>query len=97
MLDETMKEAMEEFILTRINDYGRVESGALQEAATQLCSDAEMLRGKLSAEQSALLTRCENTFAVLDGETKQYYYRAGFSDAVFFLLGWRELAEDERA
>lgn len=89
MLDETMKNAMDEFILTRINDYGRAESGALQEAVSQLRTDAEALREALSAEQSDLLTRCENTFAVLEGETMQYYYRAGFSDAVFFLLSWR--------
>lgn len=90
MRDKNMRKAMDEFILTRINDYGRAESGALQEAVTQLRSDAEALRGTLSAEQSDLLTHCENTFAVLDGETMQYYYRAGFSDAVFFLLSWRE-------
>lgn len=89
MLNEKMQKAVDNFILARVNDFGSSESGAVQEAMAEFLSKAQQLKSTLSPEQSALFTECENAYGLLDGETMQYYYRAGFSDAVLFLMGWR--------
>lgn len=90
MQDKAMQDAMNEFILQRINFCGSHETDALQDAYAEFRCRAEKLKGSLSTEQKALLTECENAYRLVDGETQQCYYRAGFSDAVLFLLGWRD-------
>lgn len=44
----------------------------------------------LRNQRKSLYRECENAYALVDGETMQCYYRAGFADAVLFLLGWRD-------
>lgn len=51
---------------------------------------ADELKQSLSSSQKTLFIDCENAFALLDGEIMQCYYRAGFSDAVGFLMKWRD-------
>ncbi len=85
-----MQDAMEEFILRRINFCGSHETDALQEAYAELEYCVEKLRTSLSTKQKALIIECENAHGLVEGEVRQCYYRAGFSDAVLFLLGWRE-------
>lgn len=89
MNDETMKTAIDAFILERINDCGSKSNESLSDAIEQLSVCTAKLRNVLSDEQRALLTACENADSVVDGETMNCYYRAGFADAVLFLLGWR--------
>ena len=89
MKNEAMKTAVDAFILERINDCGSRPNESLSDAIEQLSVCTAKLRNVLSDEQRALLTDCENAYSVVDGETMNCYYRAGFADAVLFLLGWR--------
>lgn len=90
MKNEAMKTAVDAFILERINDCGSRPNESLSDSIERLSVCADKLRNTLSAEQCILLTDCENAYSVTDGETMNCYYRAGFSDAVLFLLGWRD-------
>ena len=90
MKNEAMKTAVDAFILERINDCGSRPNESLSDAIEQLSVCTDRLRNTLSAEQRILLTDCENAYSMTDGETMNCYYRAGFSDAVLFLLGWRD-------
>ena len=82
MPSKEMQVAVEQFILQRINACGSHESQGLQTASEQFSLCAEKLNQSLSDQQ--------NAYALVDGETMQCYYRAGFADAVLFLLGWRD-------
>mgnify|MGYP005766109623 FL=1 len=90
MPNKEMRAAVEEFILQRINICGAHESPGLQTAREQFKLCIEKLNQTLSDQQNSLYRECENTYALVDGETMQCYYRAGFADAVVFLLGWRD-------
>lgn len=90
MCDESLREAIDVFILERINDCGSRENPTLQDAYASFADVAKRLKETLLSEQQSLFTGCENAFALVDGETMNCYYRAGFSDAVLFLLGWRD-------
>ena len=90
MPSKEMRAAVEEFILQRINACGAGESEGLQSAREQLKLCTEKLNQALSEEQKSLYRACENAYALVDGETMQCYYRAGFADAVFFLMSWRD-------
>lgn len=90
MNDASMRQAMESFIDQRLNDHGRKESQSVQNAWSDFNIKRDALEGTLSHEQRKLLTACENALMVVDGETRDYFYRAGFSDAVFFLFKWEE-------
>ena len=90
MPNKEMRAAVEEFILQRINTCGAHESPGLQTAREQFKICIEKLNQTLSDQQNSLYRECENTYALVDGETMQCYYRAGFADAVVFLLGWRD-------
>ena len=90
MPDKEMRTAVEDFILQRINTCGFHESTGLQTARERFKLCIEKLNQTLSDQQNSLYRECENTYALVDGETMQCYYRAGFADAVVFLLGWRD-------
>lgn len=87
MQDNTMQSAMDAFILRRVNACGSRENEALQDAFAQFKGCAEKLKEGLSPEQEPVFIDCENAYVLVEGETMQCYYRAGFSDAVLFLLG----------
>jgi len=90
MQDAKMQKAIEHFILRRINDCGMRGSESVDKAYEILEDCSEKLRNKLNSEQQELFLECENAFALVDGELMQCYYRAGFSDAIKFLMGWRD-------
>ena len=90
MQEKTMRAAVENFILQRINACGSEESQELQVAREELEICAEKLNQALSSQQKTLYRQFDNALAVMNGETTQCYYRAGFADAVLFLLGWRD-------
>ncbi len=89
MTDEAMYKAIEKFIIQRINDHNMEEPEVLQETFQQFNGYVKALRAALPTELSSLLRQCEDAYALLDGETINTYYRAGFSDAVMFLFAWR--------
>lgn len=90
MMDEAMCKAIEEFIIRRINDHNVAEPEVLQDAFQQFNICVEMLRTALPRELAKLLRQCEDAYALLDGETINTYYRAGFSDAIAFLFTWQD-------
>lgn len=90
MPDKYMKKAVEDFIVQRINDHSRNVSAELQKAMDTFEENCEKLKKSVFDENMKLYTACENTFMQLEGETLDYYYRTGFSDAVLFLLTWRD-------
>ena len=93
MTDEELRKAIDEFVQKRINSCSVHESEAVEEAYDTLYESTECLRNKLNPEQEKLLTDCENAYSVMEGEIMNCYYRAGFSDAVKFLLSWGNKTE----
>ena len=93
MADEEMRKAIDEFVQNRVNSCSVHESKAVEDAYDDLYESVESLRDSLSSEQEELLTDCENAYSVMEGEIMNCYYRAGFSDAVKFLLSWGNNAE----
>lgn len=86
-VEETLTEAIEQLVLERINGYGECENTAVQAAYQQFDTAMNRLKATLSPEQSQLLIDCENAISEVDGETMNYYYRAGFADAVTLMNG----------
>ena len=89
-MDDKLKSAIEQFILQRVNDCGAKGSESLQGAYQHFMSCAKELKSTLTPEQKKLFLNLENAYIIVDGETQQCYYRAGFSDAVMFLMSWRD-------
>lgn len=89
MTNEAMHKAIEELIIRRINDHNMAEPEMLQALFQQFNSCVEALRAALPIELNSLLRQCEDAYALLDGETINIYYRAGFSDAIAFLFAWQ--------
>ena len=85
-----MKEASEEFISQRINWHGQNETEAVNGAYMELRTLVEKLSKTLTKEQRLLLRACEDAYRIADGETGRFYYKAGFSDAINFLLHFDE-------
>lgn len=85
-MDENFGKVSDEFITERVSYHGRHETEAAGGAYLELRSSVERLRESLTEEQGLLLRECENAYRVADGETEQFYYRAGFGDAIRFLL-----------
>lgn len=90
MRDEKLQKAIDQFVLERINTCGQMESQAVADAYAFFSEKVNELKQSLSSSQKTLFVDCENAFALLDGGIMQCYYRAGFSDAVAFLLEWRD-------
>lgn len=90
MSDQVMHRAIKEFIIRRINDHNIAEPEVLQELFQQFNGCVDALRAALPIELNSLLRHCEDAYALLDGETINTYYRAGFSDAIVFLFAWQD-------
>ena len=89
-MDEKMQAAMDSFLQQRMNDCAMRNNPSLQAAYGDFEKCFASLKKSASPEQANLLIDFENAFSIVDGETQNCYYRAGFSDAVVFLLGWRD-------
>lgn len=87
-MDEKLYQAAEEFITQRISYHGKNETEAVNGAYMELRTCVERLRKTLSEEQILMLRKCENAYHASDGETGRFYYKAGFGDAIRFLLEW---------
>lgn len=83
-----MEKAIEDFVVSRINYHGSNESECLKEAYLNFRNEVQKLRDTLTPEQEILFRKYENAYSVLDGETINFYYQAGFSDAICFLKSW---------
>lgn len=85
-----MSDAAEEFILQRINVHGENPSEVLTESLSQVDLLSEKLKNTLTPEQNKLYSEYENAYSLALGENTQFYYKAGFADAIEFLMGWRD-------
>ena len=85
-MDEKLRQAIEIFILGRINDLGMDAPEDLTEALTNVTRCLERLEGALTPEQLPLLRALENALNEQVGEETLYYYKSGFYDAIQFLL-----------
>ncbi len=86
-------DALEELILERINAHHLTEPESVSDAYSQFAARSEALRNTLNSEQRLIYNTCEDAYLLLDGETINFYYRAGFSDAIRFLFGWTDIAQ----
>lgn len=89
-MDDNFNKVTDEFITQRVTHYGKNETEAVNGAYMELRSRAERLREALNDEQIPLLRACENAYHSSDGETARFYYKAGFNDAIRFLMNWGE-------
>lgn len=89
-MDENLNQVTDEFIAQRVSYHGKNETEAVNDAFMELRAKAERLRETLTDEQILLFRACENVYRLSDGETSRFYYKAGFGDAIRFLMGWSE-------
>ena len=89
-MDENLRNVTDEFITQRVSYYGKNETEAVNGAFMELRAHTDRLRETLNEEQERLLRFCENAYRVADGETSRFYYKAGFHDAIRFLMNWME-------
>lgn len=89
-MEEKFKQAMEEFVTGRINDWGLFPTEAVTEAVNQAQEREEKLRESFSEEQNKLWNEYELACSLRTGEEFDFYYRAGFGDALRFLYLMRD-------
>ena len=87
MQDERLTLAMDAFVTQRINDFGAMENENLHQAYEEFWAVVQQLQGILDRDT---FIDFENAQSLLDGETMNCYYRAGFGDGVQFLMNWRD-------
>ena len=85
-MDEWFVKHMEDFFTERINSHRQQEPASVNEAYNELRTCTEQLSETLTEEQRRLLRDCENAYHLTDGETGRFYYKAGFRDALDFLM-----------
>lgn len=86
MQEKDFESAVNEFVEVRINAYEFDENDAVTEALREFYSHLERVKDFDKKEYNDFDDSC----ILLAGELKNRYYRAGFSDAVTFLIGWRD-------
>lgn len=86
MQEKDFESAVNEFVGVRINAYEFDEDDAVTEAFQEFYSHLERVKDFDKKEYNDFGDSC----ILLAGELKNRYYRAGFSDAVKFLIGWRD-------
>jgi len=87
-MDEKLMGAISEFITRRMDDLSTDASEAVTDAVTAAGEQMDRLAATLTPEQVSPFHELENALSLQTGEETRYYYRAGFCDAVKFLLEW---------
>lgn len=82
-----LDKAVDEFVLSRMNEIGMNQPYSLGDAFANFENAAKALRDRLPEELLPLFRECENAFSIFDAEIQETFYRAGFSDAVMLLSG----------
>ena len=89
----TLEKAVEQFVLERINTHGSRHSEALQTAYMHFDNAFTRLQSTFDSEQAQLFITCENKISNVTGEIMDFYYRAGFADAVAIMNGGKKNAD----
>ena len=87
MATGNLDKAVDEFVLSRMNEIGMNQPDSLSEAFANFENAAKALRDRLPEELLPLFRDCENAFSIFDAEIQETFYRAGFTDAVTLLTG----------
>ncbi len=87
-MNSKLTEAIEDFITQRMDDHGTNAPEEVSEAITQVGACLSRLEKRLTKTQRPLFQQLENALMLQVGEEMRYYYRAGFCDAVKFMLEW---------
>jgi len=87
-MDEKLMIAMEDFITQRMDDLGTDSPDYVAETITKVGCCMDELEKTLPERQLPLWYNLEDALSRQTGEETCYYYRAGFSDGVHFLLEW---------
>lgn len=82
-----LDKAVDEFVLSRMNEIGMNQPYSLGDAFANFENAAKALRDRLPEELLPLFRECENAFSIFDAEIQETFYRAGFSDAVMLPTG----------
>lgn len=85
-MNEKLQAAIDDFITQRTNDHGADAPDAVGEAITDVSLIEKKLIATLSPEQEKLWNELEDALSLQTGEENNYYYRAGFSDAIQFII-----------
>ena len=80
-----LDKAVDEFVLSRMNEIGMNQPYSLSEAFANFENATKALRDRLPEELLPLFRDCENAFSIFDAEIQETFYRAGFADAVTLL------------
>lgn len=89
-MDEKLMRAISEFVTQRVNDLGADAPETITDAIMRVENCMERLAATLPPSQTTLLRELEDALGLQAGEETRYYYRAGFYDAVRFLLEWSD-------
>lgn len=87
-MDKNLQQVTDEFITERVNYHSKHEADVLTDAFVQFSDHAKHLCDTLTEEQSLLFRKCDNAYRHLESECQRFYYKAGFGDAISFLLNW---------
>lgn len=90
---ETLENAVEQMVLDRINVHGAQHSEAVQQAYGNFDAAVARLKATFSPEQKQLYISCDNAISNVTGEIMDFYYRAGFADAVAIMNGGKNNAD----
>ena len=85
-MNEKLQAAIDKFIANRTNDHGADAPDAVGEAITDVSLCTEKLIATLSPTQEKIWNELEDALSLQTGEETNYYYRAGFYDAIRFLM-----------
>ncbi len=91
-MDEKLMAAIENLITQRMDDLGTDAPNAVTDAITGVGRCSDRLEEILTKEQLSPWRELEDALALQTGEETRYYYRAGFHDAIQFLLHWSDCA-----
>lgn len=85
MANEKLLNAIDSFVLDRMNEIGMESPEELDKAFADFEAAAKALKEKLPPDLIPLFLDCENAFSVFDAQVQETFYRAGFADALDIL------------
>lgn len=85
-MDKNLQEAINDFILKRINYYESTAPDSVNQPTTIIAYCLERLSDTLNKEQKDYLRQLDNAIGEQCGSDRFYFYKAGFEDALFVLL-----------
>ena len=88
-MDDMLLEEIEVFITKRLNDLEHVPD-SVTEAVSYSGECADRLSFTFTQEQAKFWHELEDALSLQAGEEAVFYYKAGFHDAIQFLLGWQQ-------